>query len=134
MDFALYPHDGEDVETLLRCADAATYHAKAEKSGWAFYDHSRVRQDAARLTLVGELRRALHEGELVLLYQPKAALADGEVRSVEALLRWKHPIRGLLAPDEFIPVAQETGVIKPLTLYGLSRWPQRRGSVGRDSP
>jgi EAL domain-containing protein (putative c-di-GMP-specific phosphodiesterase class I) len=114
---ALYPDDGKDVETLLGCADGAMYHAKAEKSGWAFYDSSRVRQDTARLTLIGELRRALEQRELVLYYQPKAGLADGEVHAVEALLRWSHPVRGLVPPDDFIPMAQQTGLIKPLTLY-----------------
>ncbi len=114
---ALYPDDGDDVETLLRCADSAMYHAKAEKSGWALYDSSRVRQDTTRLTIMRELRQALDERELVLYYQPKAALADGEVDAVEALLRWKHPVRGLVGPDEFIPIAQQTALIKPLTLY-----------------
>ena len=114
---ALYPEDGEDVETLLKCADGAMYHAKEEKSGWAFYDSSSSRQDTTRLTLLGELRHALDQRELVLYYQPKALLADGEIHSVEALLRWNHPIRGLVPPDEFIPMAQQTGLIKPLTLY-----------------
>jgi diguanylate cyclase (GGDEF)-like protein/PAS domain S-box-containing protein len=114
---ALYPDHGTDVETLLRSADGAMYCAKEERSGWAFYDSSRVRQDTARLTLMGELRRALDERQLVLYYQPKAVLADGEVHAVEALLRWNHPVRGLVAPDEFIPTAQRTGLIKPLTLY-----------------
>jgi diguanylate cyclase (GGDEF)-like protein len=114
---ALYPADGEDVETLLRCADAAMYHAKDEKSGWAFYDASRIRHGTPRVTLMGELRRALDQRELVLYYQPKAVLADGEVHAVEALLRWRHPQRGLVPPDEFIPMAQQTGLIKPLTLY-----------------
>ncbi len=114
---ALYPGDGEDVETLLRCADAAMYHAKDEKSGWAFYDASRIRHGTPRVTLMGELRRALDRRELVLYYQPKAALADGEVHAVEALLRWQHPDRGLVPPDEFIPMAQQTSLIKPLTLY-----------------
>ena len=114
---ALYPEDGEDVETLLQRADGAMYHAKEEKSGWAFYDSSCSRQDTAGLTLMGELRRALDKRELVLYYQPKAMLADGEVHAVEALLRWNHPVRGLVPPDDFIPVAQQTGVIKPLTLY-----------------
>ncbi len=113
----LYPDDGTDVETLLRCADAAMYHAKEEKSGWAFYDRSRARQDTGRLTLMGELRRALDLRELVLHYQPKAVLADGEVRAVEALLRWNHSERGLVGPDDFIPMAQQTAMIKPLTLY-----------------
>jgi len=114
---ALYPDDGQDVEALLQCADAAMYHAKAEKSGWAFYDSSCARQDTGRLTLMGELRRGLDQHELVLYYQPKALLADGEVRAVEALLRWNHPVRGLVPPDDFIPMAEQTGLIKPLTLY-----------------
>jgi diguanylate cyclase (GGDEF)-like protein/PAS domain S-box-containing protein len=114
---ALYPGDGEDVETLLRGADSAMYHAKEEKSGWAFHDSGRVRHDTARLTTMGQLRQALDQHELVLYYQPKAVLADGEVHGVEALVRWNHPVRGLLAPDEFIPVAQQTALIKPLTLY-----------------
>jgi diguanylate cyclase (GGDEF)-like protein/PAS domain S-box-containing protein len=114
---AMYPGDGEDVETLLRCADGAMYYAKDEKSGWAFYDASRIRHGTPRVTLMGELRRALEERELVLYYQPKAVLADGEVHAVEALLRWQHRERGLVPPDEFIPIAQQTGLIKPLTLY-----------------
>ena len=114
---ALYPEDGKDVETLLRCADAAMYHAKADKSGWAFYDSRLVRYDTARLTLMGELRRALDQRDLVLYYQPKATLADGKVHSVEALVRWKHQVRGIIPPDDFIPMAEQTGLIKPLTLY-----------------
>jgi diguanylate cyclase (GGDEF)-like protein/PAS domain S-box-containing protein len=114
---AMCPDDGEDVETLLQCADGAMYHAKAEKSGWSFYDNSRVPQDRARLTLLGELRRALDQHELVLYYQPKAALADGEVHAVEALVRWNHPVLGLVPPDDFIPMAEKTSLIKPLALY-----------------
>jgi diguanylate cyclase (GGDEF)-like protein/PAS domain S-box-containing protein len=117
---ALHPDDGNDVETLLRCADGAMYHAKEEKSGWEFHDSSGVRQDTARLTLMGELRRALDRRELVLYYQPKAVLADGQVNSVEALLRWNHPVRGLVPPSDFIPTAQRTGLIKPLTLYVIT--------------
>jgi diguanylate cyclase (GGDEF)-like protein/PAS domain S-box-containing protein len=114
---SLFPDDGGDVESLLRCADGAMYHAKHEKSGWKFYDDDCVRRDTGRLTLVGELRRALHRRELILHYQPKALLADGEVHSVEGLLRWNHHQRGLVGPDEFIPIIQQTSLIKPLTLY-----------------
>jgi diguanylate cyclase (GGDEF)-like protein/PAS domain S-box-containing protein len=114
---ALCPDDGADVESLLRCADGAMYHAKEEKSGWAFYDSDCVQRDTGRLTLMGELRRALERRELVLYYQPKALLADGEVHGVEALLRWNHEVRGLVPPDEFIPTAEQTGLIKPLTRY-----------------
>ena len=114
---ALYPDNGPDVETLLRCADSAMYHAKTEKTGWALHDSSRFEQDTARLTLIGELRRALDERELVLHYQPKAVMADGKVHAVEALVRWNHPARGLIVPGEFIPTVEQTGLIKPLTLY-----------------
>ena len=93
------------------------YTAKEEQVDYEFFDGTSHQLDLARLTLVGELRRALERHELVLHYQPKAKLADGAVHSVEALLRWRHPERGLIGPDEFIPLAQQTGLIKPLTLY-----------------
>ena len=114
---ALFPDDGGDVDTLLQRADVAMYNAKEENSGFAFYAADRAAQDPARVTLVAELRRALEERELTLFYQPKALLDNGEVHSVEALLRWRHPVRGLVPPDDFIPLAQGTGLIKPLTLY-----------------
>jgi diguanylate cyclase (GGDEF)-like protein/PAS domain S-box-containing protein len=114
---ALYPDHGEDVGTLLQRADAAMYKAKKESSGFALYDGTSHSQDPARLTLVGELRRALEQHELTLYYQPQAVLADGQVHSVEALLRWIHPDRGLVPPDDFIPLAQQTGLMTPLTLY-----------------
>jgi diguanylate cyclase len=114
---AMYPKHGDDVDTLLRHADVAMYAAKEENAGYVFYDKARSEADPANLTLVSDLRRALDERELVLYYQPKASLANGAVESVEALLRWNHPTRGLLGPDQFIPLAQQTGLIKPLTLY-----------------
>jgi EAL domain-containing protein (putative c-di-GMP-specific phosphodiesterase class I) len=95
------------------------YSAKEEKAGYVIYDNSRSESDPARLTLVSELRRAIEQRELALHYQPKASLASGAVESVEALLRWNHPTRGMVAPDEFIPLAQQTGLMKPLTLYVL---------------
>ncbi len=116
---ALYPDHADDVDSLVQQADVAMYTAKEENSSYAFYDAETVDYDPARLTLVGELRRALDQRELVLYYQPKAALSDGNVSSVEALLRWIHPVRGLVPPDDFIPLAQQTGLMKPLTLYVL---------------
>jgi EAL domain-containing protein (putative c-di-GMP-specific phosphodiesterase class I) len=95
------------------------YVAKRDHAAYALYDPATDRRDPARLTLVGELRRAIDERELVLYYQPKASLRSGEVGAVEALVRWNHPRRGLVPPDEFIPLAQQTGLIKPLTLYVL---------------
>jgi len=114
---ALFPDDGKDVDTLIQHADVAMYTAKRENSVYAFYDRTSDDYEPSRLTLVSELRRALERHELVLYYQPKAIVATGEVRSVEALLRWNHPRRGLVLPDEFIPLAQQTGLIRPLTLY-----------------
>jgi diguanylate cyclase (GGDEF)-like protein/PAS domain S-box-containing protein len=114
---AMFPDDGLDVDTLLRAADVAMYTAKEETKGYGFFDGSTHQLDVARLTLVGELRRALEKRELVLHYQPQALLGSGEVHSVEALLRWNHPERGLIGPGEFIPLAQQTGLIRPLTMY-----------------
>ncbi|MDX6516591.1 MAG: hypothetical protein QOH73_2257, partial [Gaiellaceae bacterium] len=116
---AFYPDHGLSVEELVQRADVAMYTAKQENIRYAYYDRTSDDHDPQRLTIVGELRRALEQRELVLYYQPKATLADGAVRSVEALLRWQHPERGLVPPDEFIPQAQETGLMKPLTLYVL---------------
>ncbi len=114
---ALFPEHGDDVETLLRHADFAMYAAKEEKGGYVIYDGERSEADPSRLTLVSELRHAIERRELVLYYQPKAELSSGAVESVEALVRWQHPTRGLVAPDDFIPLAQQTGLMKPLTLY-----------------
>jgi diguanylate cyclase (GGDEF)-like protein/PAS domain S-box-containing protein len=116
---ALCPEDGGDVETLLRRADIAMYAAKERNLPYAFYDEASDARDPSRLTIVGELRRALDRKELVLHYQPKARLESPRVSSVEALVRWNHPTRGLVLPDEFIPFARHTGLIKPLTLYVL---------------
>jgi diguanylate cyclase (GGDEF)-like protein len=114
---AFFPEDGEDVDTLLRHADVAMYMAKEDDESYAYYDPDADTYDPTRLTLVGELRRAIEQNELVLHYQPKALLATGEVYAVEALLRWEHPERGLIMPDDFIPIAQQTGLMKPLTQH-----------------
>jgi EAL domain-containing protein (putative c-di-GMP-specific phosphodiesterase class I) len=108
---------GEDVETLLQRADVAMYMAKETKTHYAVYDADVDNYRPERLVLVAELRRAIENHELVLHYQPKATLADGAVRGVEALVRWQHPERGLVPPDVFIPVAEHTGLIRPLTLF-----------------
>jgi diguanylate cyclase (GGDEF)-like protein/PAS domain S-box-containing protein len=119
MGVAAYPEHGNDVEGLLRSADVAMYTAKRSDLPFAVYDAAESPSDPSRLTLVAELRRALLRRELVLYYQPKAGLASGAVDSVEALVRWNHPDRGLIFPDAFIPLAQETGLIRPLTQYVL---------------
>jgi diguanylate cyclase (GGDEF)-like protein/PAS domain S-box-containing protein len=114
---AIYPDHGHDAQTLIQRADVAMYEAKRDGFNYVFYDDSAHDYDVTSLTLVSDLRRAISERELVLYYQPKAALESGVVTSVEALIRWKHPERGLVLPDSFIPLAQETSLIGPLTLY-----------------
>jgi diguanylate cyclase (GGDEF)-like protein/PAS domain S-box-containing protein len=114
---ALYPQDDRDVDGLIRRADVAMYAAKRDNVGWALYDRTQDRNEPARLSLIGELRRAIDDRELVLHYQPKVNLRGGGVAGVEALVRWHHPTRGLLLPDLFIDVAQETSLIRPFTLY-----------------
>ncbi|MGH2870948.1 MAG: putative bifunctional diguanylate cyclase/phosphodiesterase, partial [Solirubrobacteraceae bacterium] len=128
---AVYPDQGADVQTLIQHADVAMYDCKRESAQYTFYDDATHESDVSRLTLVAELRRAIAQGELVLHYQPKAALESGEVRSVEALLRWIHPERGTVYPDSFIPIAQETGLIGPLTLYVIEQ-ALRQGRAWRD--
>ena len=116
---ALYPEDGEDVDTLIQRADVAMYLAKGANSDFELYDPRADEYDPNRLVLVGELRRAIAEKELLIYFQPKAELRTGAVKAAEALVRWRHPQRGLLPPDEFIPLAQHTGLVRPLTLYVL---------------
>ncbi|MDQ3777517.1 MAG: EAL domain-containing protein, partial [Actinomycetota bacterium] len=116
---ALFPEHGEDVDTLLQRADVAMYLAKERSSACEIYDDREDGYDPTRLALISELRRAIDEHELLVYYQPKADLRTGDVESVEALVRWEHPERGLIPPDEFIPLAQHTGLMRPLTLYVL---------------
>ena len=113
--FALFPDDGPDFEKLLQHADVALHLAKVGHTGVVRYSPEQDDYDSDRLALVGELRQALAGDELVLHYQPKLGLADGDVHAVEALIRWHHPRRGLLMPDAFLPVAEQTGLIDPLT-------------------
>ena len=116
---ALAPEHGDDVDTLIQRADVAMYMAKEAHAPYALYDADRDENSPSRLRLVAELRRGIDEGELTLHYQPKERLLTGEVVGVEALVRWNHPDRGLLPPSEFIPLAQHTNLIRPLTLYVL---------------
>jgi diguanylate cyclase (GGDEF)-like protein len=117
---ALFPEHGDDVHSLLQRADVAMYVAKEHPAGCEVYAKERDEYSPDRLTMLTELRRGIDAGELVLHYQPKAELRSGEVGGVEALVRWSHPTRGLVPPDEFIPLAQKTGVIVPLTHFVLN--------------
>ena len=116
---ALFPDHAEDVETLMQRADVAMYVAKGSTASHELYAARHDRHSPARLALLGELRQALDNDSFELHYQPKASLRDGAVEGVEALVRWHHPGRGIVPPDEFIPLAEQTGVIKPLTAWVL---------------
>jgi len=112
---ALFPEHGLDAETILRRADVAMYMAKQAGSGYALYASEHDQYSHRRLALMGELRHAIERQQLFLHYQPTVLLKSGQVTGVEALLRWKHPKYGLVPPDQFIPLAEQTGLIKPLT-------------------
>ena len=111
---ALHPEHGGDVEALMRHADIAMYRAKETRSTQVYCaetDH----YSTQRLALAGELRQAIAEDELSIKYQPLVDMASGEIRRVEALVRWEHPQRGPLSPAEFIPLAEQSGLARPLT-------------------
>ena len=112
---AVAPAHATQAEQLLSRADVAMYAAKGSLAGLAVFSSEHERDGAGRLALMSDLRRAVDEGELVLYYQPQIDLRTGAIASVEALVRWMHPKRGLVGPDEFIPLAERTGLIKRLT-------------------
>ena len=117
---ACFPAHGHDKESLIQRADIAMYAAKAEQSGARMYETELDRRSARTLALAGELRRALEQDELVLHFQPKIHIASGRVVGAEALTRWAHPVHGLIPPDEFVPLAEYTGLITPLTRRVMS--------------
>ncbi len=114
---ALYPDHGADVSQLQRSADVAMYLAKDERSGIEVYSADKDQNSTTRLGLLGSLRQGIDGGQLELHYQPKVALGTGAVVGVEALVRWRHPSRGLIFPDEFIPLAERSGLMHRLTAY-----------------
>jgi diguanylate cyclase (GGDEF)-like protein len=117
---AQYPVDGLDGDTLIQHADLAMYAAKSGNLGFQVYASKYDEHSRSRLALLGELRRAIDEGQLVLHYQPKVELGTGRPAGMEALLRWQHPNGTLIPPGEFIPFAEHTGLIRPLTLFVLN--------------
>lgn len=116
---ALFPQHGEDIAALMRRADMAMYKAKRAHSGYALYHPDLDQRMLGELTLAGELRLAIERGELLVHYQPKIDLKSGMVTSAEALVRWQHPHKGLLAPEHFLPLAEKNGLIKSITLWVL---------------
>jgi diguanylate cyclase (GGDEF)-like protein len=118
---ALYPDHGGDPATLLRQAEVAMYVAKQGRLGAAFYDSRQDRHSVERLSLVGDLRQAVERDALELRFQPQLGLASGRAASAEVLLRWDHPRLGAISPAEFIPIAEQTGLIRQVTAWVLAQ-------------
>jgi diguanylate cyclase (GGDEF)-like protein len=112
-----FPDNGVDMNVLLRRADIAMYVAKRSNAGVARYEERHDNSSAERLSLMSELRRAVEQDQLLLFYQPKVDLATRTVKYVEALVRWDHPARGYVSPDQFIPFAEQTGYIKAISYW-----------------
>jgi diguanylate cyclase (GGDEF)-like protein len=131
------PDHGDDADVLIQRADVAMYVAKQGRRTLAIYDPSHDHHSPERLALGTELRHGIDHGELFLVFQPQVELVGGRVTGVEALVRWRHPHRGVLSPDEFVSLAERTGLIKPLTHFVLDAalrqirlWQQQGMDVG----
>ncbi|KFB71173.1 MAG: Bacteriophytochrome cph2 [Candidatus Accumulibacter phosphatis] len=130
---AIFPADGDDAATLLKHADTAMYHAKDQgRNNWQLYHQSLTTQTTARMALESDIRKGLERDEFRLLYQPQVSAADGTIVGIEALIRWQHPQHGMVSPAQFIPVAEESGLIVPMgewVLHAACRqlleWQQR---------
>ena len=117
---ACSPANGSDVDTLLQRADVAMFLAKEARNGYELYTPERDHYSPDRLALASDLRRAIDDGQIGPHYQPIVDVPTGDVVGAEALARWTHPVRGLLHPEDFIPIAEQTGLIRPLTMNLLS--------------
>ena len=121
MGLAESPIHGDDVNILVQRADVAMYVAKKGNLGFSVYDPDQDTHSIGRLALMGEFRAAIENQSLEVLYQPKVDVQTSEIIGAEALLRWNHPERGYIEPEEFIPLAEQTGLIKPLTSWVLKK-------------
>jgi len=121
LGMSMFPEHGENAESLLRRADVALYVAKHLHNDFSVYDPAYDNNSVKQLALKAELRSAIEEDQMVLFYQPKLDLARGCIDSVEALIRWQHPERGMIPPDQFIPLSEQRGLIGPLTEWVIQR-------------
>jgi EAL domain-containing protein (putative c-di-GMP-specific phosphodiesterase class I) len=118
---AIAPEHGTEGEVLVQRADVAMYVAKEDRSGCVVYAPELDRHSPERLALMGDFRHAISRDELRVVYQPKINLKTRQIFGVEALVRWQHPQLGFILPDRFIPMAEQTGAVRPLTLWMLER-------------
>lgn len=119
---SVYPQDGKDLASLMKNADAAMYHSKSNgRNRYQFFNRGIDQHINQRIELESELYQAIERNQLHVYYQPKICINNGDIRGVEALLRWNHPVKGFISPAEFIPVAEETGYINQLGHWVLQQ-------------
>ncbi len=128
---AAAPLHGDNAQTLVRHADVAMYAAKNSRSGLRLYEPAVDRNSPQRLALIADLREAVERRDLLVAFQPKVDPTTGAVTGAEALARWHHPVRGAVPPDEFIPLAEHSGLVRPLTLHVLELALRRRAAWAR---
>lgn len=122
--FSRYPDDGTDADALLNAAYAAMFYAKDNgRSNVQRYSSDMRTFNSGRIMLETDLRQALERNELLLQYQPTIDVASGVVVGVEALIRWNHPRLGFVSPGQFIPIAEDSGLIIPIGEWMMMRWP-----------
>jgi len=117
---AIFPQHGDTTSTILKSADVAMYYSKQNKLEYCVYSPEVDQNTPDRLSLMGELRNAIQQDQLELFYQPEVELSTSRIIGVEALVRWNHPERGFIAPDDFIPMAEQSGLIRPLTNWVIN--------------